>query len=181
MELFNLEITRREKILNDKAEHLAKWEQEMADKVKECRKIEGLIFFLIFKKFNNQGLTFLKVKNFTKFFKALHRDVERSGTVRRKEFDKLKLETAQKESEMSEKLTRIMAQNARLKSENERLEKLQKETKQENIKLNEQIDEIMRNSKRKEGATWREINRLVDQVKMKYFGPEILTQNTKIF
>ena len=62
-----------------------------------------------------------------------------------------------------------MAQNARLKSENERLEKLQKETKQENIKLNEQIDEIMRNSKRKEGATWREINRLVDQVKMKYF------------
>ena len=82
---------------------------------------------------------------------------------------------------MSEKLTRIMAQNARLKSENERLEKLQKETKQENIKLNEQIDEIMRNSKRKEGATWREINRLVDQVKMKYFGPEILTQNTKIF
>ena len=74
-----------------------------------------------------------------------------------------------------------MAQNARLKSENERLEKLQKETKQENIKLNEQIDEIMRNSKRKEGATWREINRLVDQVKMKYFGPEILTQNTKIF
>lgn len=82
---------------------------------------------------------------------------------------------------MSEKLTRIMAQNARLKSENERLEKLQKETKQENIKLNEQIDEIMRNSKRKEGATWREINRLVDQVKMKYFGPEILTQNSKIF
>ena len=74
-----------------------------------------------------------------------------------------------------------MAQNARLKSENERLEKLQKETKQENIKLNEQIDEIMRNSKRKEGATWREINRLVDQVKMKYFGPEILTQSTKIF
>ena len=74
-----------------------------------------------------------------------------------------------------------MAQNARLKSENERLEKLQKETKQENIKLNEQIDEIMRNSKRKEGATWREINRLVDQVKMKYFGPEILTQNSKIF
>ena len=62
-----------------------------------------------------------------------------------------------------------MAQNARLKSENERLEKLQKETKQENMKLNEQIDEIMRNSKRKEGATWREINRLVDQVKMKYF------------
>ena len=43
MELFNLEITRREKILNDKAEQLAKWEQEMADKVKECRKIEGLI------------------------------------------------------------------------------------------------------------------------------------------
>ena len=65
MELFNLEITRREKILNDKAEQLAKWEQEMADKVKECRKIEGLIFFLIFKKFNNQGLKFLKVKNFT--------------------------------------------------------------------------------------------------------------------
>ena len=71
MELFNLEITRREKILNDKAEQLAKWEQEMADKVKECRKIEGLIFFLIFKKFNNQGLKFLKVKislNFLKLF-----------------------------------------------------------------------------------------------------------------
>ena len=50
MELFNLEITRREKILNDKAEQLAKWEQEMADKVKECRKIEGFLIFLYLKK-----------------------------------------------------------------------------------------------------------------------------------
>ena len=65
---------------------------------------------------------------------------------------------------MTEKMSRLMAQNSRLKSENERLEKLQKATKQENLKLNEQIDEILRNSKRKEGATWREINRLVDQV-----------------
>ena len=57
----------------------------------------------------------------------------------------------------------MSAQNARLKSENERLEKLQKETRSENVKLNDQINEIMRNSKRKEGATWREINRIVEQ------------------
>ena len=44
MELFNLEITRREKIFTEKENQLAKWEQEMAEKVKECRKIEGLVF-----------------------------------------------------------------------------------------------------------------------------------------
>lgn len=73
------------------------------------------------------------------------------------------MEAASKERELTEKLNRLAAQTARLKTENERLEKLQKATRNENVKLNDQIDQIMRNSKRKEGATWREINRIVDQ------------------
>ena len=96
-------------------------------------------------------------------FVALHRDADRSGTVRRKEFDQLKAETSVRERDLTEKIARLTAQNARLKAENERIENVQKATKNENIKLNDQINEIIRNSKRNEGATWREINRIVDQ------------------
>jgi ribosomal protein L18E len=68
----------------------------------------------------------------------------------------------EKVKELNEKNARLLAQNSRYKTENERLDKLYQATKNENVKLNEQIDNLIKNTKRKEGNTWKEINRIVE-------------------
>ena len=74
----------------------------------------------------------------------------------------MRLQYDEKVRELNEKNARVLAQNSRYKTENERLEKLYQATKNENVKLNEQIDNLIKNTKRKEGNTWKEINRIVE-------------------
>ena len=153
-EIFNLEVTRRERELDAKCKTLTNWENEINAKVKE------------FKKFEGSHQLYFRFENFEcihSHILALHRDAERSGTVRRKEFDQMKADFAMREKEMSDKIARLVAVNQRLKTENERLQKAEKNLRIENAKLNENIDNVIANSKRKEGATWREINRIVEQ------------------
>ena len=96
-------------------------------------------------------------------FLVLQRDSEKAGLARRKEIDELRVQYDEKLKEIAEKNARLQAQNSRYKTENERLEKLYQATKNENVKLNEQIDNLIKNTKRKEGNTWKEINRIVEQ------------------
>ena len=84
--------------------------------------------------------------------------------IRRKEFDELKASSVAREKEFCEKHERIVAINHRLKASNERLENEVKTLKEDNRLLKEKMDEIIRHGKRREGNTWREINRIVDQV-----------------
>jgi len=74
----------------------------------------------------------------------------------------MRLQYDEKVRELNEKNARVLAQNSRYKTENERFEKLYQATKNENVKLNEQIDNLIKNTKRKEGNTWKEINRIVE-------------------
>ena len=94
----------------------------------------------------------------------LHKESEKSGLIRRKDFDELKILSAQRQKELLDKCERLTAINSRLKSNNERLDGEIKHLKTDNKILTERMDEIVRNSKRREGNTWREINRIVDQV-----------------
>ena len=41
MEIFNLDITRREREFDDRTKILSNWEKEIGQKVKECKKIDG--------------------------------------------------------------------------------------------------------------------------------------------
>ena len=95
-------------------------------------------------------------------FSVLQRDSEKAGQARRRELDEMRLQYDEKVRELNEKNARVLAQNSRYKTENERLEKLYQATKNENVKLNEQIDNLIKNTKRKEGNTWKEINRIVE-------------------
>ena len=105
----------------------------------------------------------MKLKEYRRL-EHLHKESEKSGLIRRKDFDELKIISAQREKELLDKCERLTAVNSRLKANNERLDGELKQLKTDNKVLTERMDEIVRNSKRREGNTWREINRIVDQV-----------------
>ena len=135
-----LEITRMERAKSEKdgqkrVQELDQWERDLNSKLKEYRRLDHL-----------------------------HKEAEKSGMIRRKDFDEFKFNSAQRERELQEKCDRMTAVNARLKASADRLEQENRQLKVDNKALTERMDEVVRNSKRREGNTWREINRIVDQV-----------------
>ena len=135
-----LEITRMERAKTEKdgqkrVQELDQWERDLNSKLKEYRRLDHL-----------------------------HKEAEKSGMIRRKDFDEFKLNSAQRERELQEKCDRLTAVNARLKASADRLDQENRQLKIDNKALTERMDEVVRNSKRREGNTWREINRIVDQV-----------------
>lgn len=109
--------------------------------------------------------------------------------IRRKDFDELKITSAQREKDLKDKFDRVTATNSRLKANNERLQSELSELKEDNRLLTEKMNAVLRrvfklmshasllvrssgqyfenlfrDSKRREGNTWREINRIVDRV-----------------
>ena len=118
--------------------------------------------------------------------------------IRRKDFDELKITSAQREKDLKDKFDRVTATNSRLKANNERLQSELSELKEDNRLLTEKMNAVLRwvfelmnfalplaphslhqfenpfrDSKRREGNTWREINRIVDKVTE----PEIKKEN----
>lgn len=135
LEILKLEKTKTEKENKKRTNELDIWEKEITNKLKEYRKLEHF-----------------------------HRESEKSGMIRRKDFDELKIISAQREKDLKDKFDRVTATNNRLKANNERLQSELSELKEDNRLLTEKMNAVLRDSKRREGNTWREINRIVDKV-----------------
>ena len=64
--------------------------------------------------------------------------------IRRKDFDELKITSAQREKDLKDKFDRVTATNSRLKANNERLQSELSEMKEDNRLLTEKMNAVLR-------------------------------------
>ena len=64
--------------------------------------------------------------------------------IRRKDFDELKITSAQREKDLKDKFDRVTATNSRLKANNERLQSELSELKEDNRLLTEKMNAVLR-------------------------------------
>ena len=64
--------------------------------------------------------------------------------IRRKDFDELKITSAQREKDLKDKFDRVTATNSRLKANNERLQSELSELKKDNQLLTEKMNAVLR-------------------------------------
>ena len=136
LETLKLEKTKTEKENQKRTHELDIWEKEITNKLKEYRKLE--------RKFHNLKFHNFKFQNSPTITSDFHRESEKSGMIRRKDFDELKITSAQREKDMKDKFDRVTATNSRLKANNERLQSELSELKEDNRLLTEKMNAVLR-------------------------------------